>query len=118
MHVAVIGSRDFPDMDRVREFVNSLEDGTVIVSGGARGVDRVAETAARARNLECVIFPADWETHGRGAGYIRNKQIIDAADRVVAFWDGVSKGTKHSMGVAESLGKPLEVHFPGSLKGA
>lgn len=110
MTIAIIGSRTFKHLDRVREYVNSLPEGTTIVSGGAQGVDIVAELAARKRKLAVQVFLPKWKEHGRAAGYRRNYTIVDAADKVVAFWDGVSRGTKHSIDYAKAQGKPVEIY--------
>lgn len=107
MKVAIVGSRDYPHMEKVRAYVTSLarwDSATVIVSGGARGVDQVAETSARANGLAVESFPADWST-GRGAGMDRNTKIVDAADRVVAFWDEQSRGTHDTITKALKAGK-------------
>ena len=109
MKVAIVGSRDYPSPSLVRAFVNTLPDDTIIISGGARGVDTVAEQAARYRHLKVEIYPAEWDKWGRSAGMMRNGKIINAADRVVAFWDGISKGTADSIRKARAAGKPVTV---------
>jgi hypothetical protein len=112
MKVAIIGSRDFPQLKLVAECVDTLPAGTVVVSGGARGVDRQAEQRARTRGLEVLVIRANWALHGRKAGFLRNPEIVAAADRVVAFWDGTSRGTAHSIAVARQAGKPVELFRP------
>lgn len=107
--VAVVGSRDFGDWNAVRAFIRTLPAGTTVVSGAARGVDSVAAECARACKLAVLEFPADWVEYGRSAGFRRNQQIVDAADRVVAFWDGQSKGTAHTIELAKKAGKPVEI---------
>ena len=67
-HVAIIGSRGFPDREIISAFVRALPEGTVVVSGGARGVDRWAEEAATDSGLETLIFHADWKRLGKAAG--------------------------------------------------
>lgn len=109
--MAIVGSRDFGSPDLVRRFVAGLPPGTVVVSGGARGVDTWAEDAAKANGLETKVFKADWDTLGKRAGYVRNLEIVAYCDKVVAFWDGLSRGTKHTMDAAERAGKPLETVF-------
>lgn len=98
----------------VRRYVTSLFPGTQVVSGGARGVDTAAEAAARARRdlPEPKVFPADWDRLGKGAGAIRNEQIVDYAQTIVAFWDGVSPGTKNTIDLAAMRGKPFQVIRP------
>lgn len=109
--IAIVGSRDFPNLDQVREYVRSLPLDTVIVSGGARGVDTVAEFEANRVGLQTLIFPADWSL-GRWAGYARNRDIVAAADELVAFWDGYSKGTLHSVELARKRGIPVRIYGP------
>ena len=112
MKVAIVGSRDYPDLNKVQYYVESLPWDTTVISGGARGVDTTAENAAVALRLGVEVHPADWDRLGKSAGYIRNEKMVDAADRVVAFWDGESKGTKHSIDLALRKRKNLEVIFP------
>lgn len=110
MKIAIVGSRDYPNLNRVREFVKALPVGTVVVSGGARGVDYVAATTARIRGLEVIEYLAEWEQYGQRAGYLRNKDIVAAADRVVAFWDGRSRGTQHTIQLATEAGKDVTIY--------
>ena len=106
---AIVGSRSYPRSDVVEAFVAALPAGTVVVSGSAPGVDSIAEHAAKARGLEVTVFPADWDRHGRKAGPIRNAEIVAGADRVVAFWDGRSRGTLNTVVQAVRAGRPVEV---------
>lgn len=120
--VAVVGSRKYPDLGFVREFVRRLarrDPGATIVSGNAPGVDRAAEVAARAAGLGVVSIPADWDAHGRGAGFVRNGEIVQKCDAVAAFWDGNSKGTADTVGKAEVAGKSVSVWGPdgGRIRG-
>src|ERR1019366_3739515 len=103
MKIAIVGSRDYPHPEKVRALINNLPADTVVISGGARGVDTWAEQAARARGLEVIIFPALWHAYGKRAGFIRNRQIVESADKVVAFWDGLSKGTKMSIDISQGM---------------
>lgn len=102
--VAVIGSRDFNDYDLVIKILDEYEI-SLIVSGGARGADALAERYADDNFIETLIFPADWKKYGKRAGFIRNKDIVDNSDFVVAFWDGKSRGTKSSIDLATKAGK-------------
>jgi predicted Zn-dependent protease len=109
MKVAIVGSRDFQDLERVRNYVSHLSTTDVVISGGARGVDQTAVKEARYRGMNTMVFAADWAGLGRGAGYARNVLIVQQADRVVAFWDGKSKGTKHTIDLANKVDKPVEI---------
>ena len=110
--IAIVGSRSYPCPDLVEAFVADLPDNIIVVSGGARGVDTFAEEAAEACGLETLIFQADWENLGRKAGPIRNEQIIAHADRVVAFWDGRSRGTLNALVLASRVNLPIEIFSP------
>ncbi len=91
MKIAVIGSRDL----QVRDLENYLPtETTEIVSGGARGVDTSARIYAREKGLPITEFLPDYNQYGKIAPLMRNLEIIDYADEVYAFWDGVSRGTK------------------------
>jgi predicted Rossmann fold nucleotide-binding protein DprA/Smf involved in DNA uptake len=105
--VAVVGSRDFPNPDVVKAFVRSLPTSTVVVSGGARGVDQWAEDAATEFGLQTKIIHADWDNLGRRAGPIRNAEIVGSADRLVAFWNGRSRGTLNTVVTARAAGLPI-----------
>lgn len=110
MKVAVVGSRTITDYSVVREILGNYTI-TQIVSGGAKGIDSLAEQFSATVMLPNApkVFLPDWQTHGKGAGFIRNKEIVNYADTVIAIWDGVSKGTKHSIDYARKQGKIVDV---------
>lgn len=113
MKVAIVGSRDYPHEDEIWTYISSrLSKGDIVVTGGARGVDTFAEDAAKSMNYETEIYLADWDKYGKSAGLTRNSLMIDAADRIVAFWDGKSKGTLDTIQKALVAKKNLEVYFP------
>ena len=108
MNVAVIGSRTFEDytyLSKVLDVIKHKIDH--IVSGGARGADSLAYLYAENNGIKTIIYKAQWDKYGKGAGYIRNKLIIDDCDVVIAFWDGKSKGTKHSIDLATKQKKKV-----------
>ena len=109
MKVAVVGSREYPNLSKVGAYIQSLPIDTVIVSGGARGVDKCAEKVAESIGLQTEIYLADWDKYGKSAGIKRNQQIVEASDRVVAFWNCESKGTKNTIDTAKKLGKGVTV---------
>lgn len=119
MRLAVVGSRDYPEPGLpVLAYIRALQEklrpfGELsIVSGGARGVDHAAWEAANKLGLDIVELKPDWERFGRSAGFKRNEDIIRNADQVVAFWDGESRGTKHSIDLALKARIRTEVVFP------
>jgi hypothetical protein len=112
MKLAVIGSRSFDDYRILKTTLEPLIEQfkvTTIVSGGAKGADSLAEKFAKEHGLELNIFPADWDKHGKAAGYIRNVDIWNNSDLGVAFWDGESKGTAHSFQISKKQNKQLFV---------
>lgn len=108
MKVAVIGSRSFDDYDLLEKTLMRY-DIKMIVSGGARGADELAEKYAEQMGIPIKVHYADWDKHGKSAGFIRNRLIIDDCDFVVAFWDGKSKGTLNSIQLAKKQNKKVEI---------
>lgn len=80
-----------------------------VVCGGARGADDLGRDYAEDRDIDVALFPADWNKHGKSAGYIRNQQMGDYADALIAFWDGESRGTKNMIDIMNKLGKLVRV---------
>lgn len=113
MRIAVVGSREFKRLDEVRQFIREQERDTVIISGGARGVDDVAVSEARRLGMPYEVYLADWGRHGRRAGAMRNYEMVRKCDQVVAFWDGESRGTKITIDEARAAGKPCKVIADG-----
>ena len=142
MKIAVVGSRDYPDLEKVRRLADLLPHDAHVVSGGARGVDSAAEARAVERGL-CVssyrVQQIHWEPDrfevqlhtwedGEYGGYVlleddfemfaeaalwRNGEIVsDAEDGVVAFWDGVSRGTGNTVARAQSAGRRVTIVRP------
>lgn len=115
MKVAIIGSRAFPEQTGrvwMQSFLQTLAPDTVIVSGGAKGPDSWAEALAGLMGLEVEIYHPNYALYGKGATWMRNTTIIDAADIVVAFWDGTSRGTKDGITKAKARGKPVFIVTP------
>lgn len=108
MKLAVIGSRDWTNYKMMLEKIEFISP-TEIVSGGARGADKLAERAGTELGIPVKVFPADWEKHGKSAGYIRNHEIVDYADEGIAFWDGKSKGTAHAIEQFKKQGKRIVI---------
>jgi hypothetical protein len=103
--VCIFGSRDWPGPDSlIRDEVTRLAQSTVVVVGGARGVDTKAEDFARQRGLTVRRFNADWAT-GKGAGFDRNSRMVEASDCGIAFWDGKSPGTRDTIRKFGDAGK-------------
>lgn len=105
MNLGIVGSRSFGDYDLLKkEILNlySIDSIKCIVSGGANGADKLAEKFADEYKLEKKIFLPDWNKYGKKAGYIRNKQIVESSDKLIAFWDNKSPGTKITIDLAKN----------------
>lgn len=106
-NVAVVGGRTFNDSvhyHRLALILDILKDGLgtfTIVSGGADGADTFGERYAKENGLKTIIHLPDYKTHGRAAPIIRNKNIIEDADIVVACWNKKSRGTANAIGLAK-----------------
>ncbi|MDO7874359.1 DUF2493 domain-containing protein [Hymenobacter sp. ASUV-10] len=119
MHLAVIGSRHFADYAFLAATLDGLQVAgllpviSTIVSGGARGADALAARYARERGLPLVEFTPDYARYGRRAPLVRNQLIVDAAEALVAFHDGLSRGTRHALRQTRRRGlKPIVVRIP------
>jgi hypothetical protein len=110
--VVVAGSRDFKDYDRLAAELDKFLKGkknVTIVSGTARGADRMGEQYAAEHGYKIDQFPAEWGKYHQGAGPIRNLQMVKTADAVVAFWDNESSGTKNIIDCARQENIPYKV---------
>jgi len=112
MNLAIVGSRTFNNYQLLEDEILSHHlDIKNIVSGGARGADRLSEVFADKHGIDKIILKPEWQLYGKSAGYRRNVDIINACDMCIAFWDGESKGTKHSIDIAKNLKKPLIILY-------
>jgi len=114
MRVAVIGSRNIDYIKSAKHIYDLLCENipvncTEIVSGGAVGVDKLAEIYAVKNNLPMKIFLPDYDAYGKKAPIVRNDQIIRYAHLVIAFWDGVSHGTAYTIASCIRDGVPVKV---------
>ena len=117
--IMIVGTRTYEDYKTFKKQVdewlnynvNLNEDIVEIVSGGARGVDSLAEKLANEEGFILKVFPADWNQYGKSAGPIRNRQMVEyikEKDGVcLIFWDGQSRGTKNDI----DLCKEYEVKY-------
>lgn len=111
MRVAIIGSRNLS----IESLERYLPVGTSeIISGGARGIDSCARRYAVAHGLKLTEFLPDYAKYGKRAPLIRNLEIIDRAERVIAFWDGESRGTKYVIEQCKKKAKAITVYIKKS----
>ncbi len=106
--IAVVGSRNFTDYELLQSVLDQ-EKPSGIVSGGAMGADTLAKMYAQKKGIGLREFLPDYKRYGRGATFVRNRLIVDAADKVIAFWDGKSKGTLFTMRYAEKKGREVRL---------
>ena len=107
MKIIIAGLRNFTDYNLLKTTINNLLDKsnitiTEVVSGGANGVDKLGEQYATEYNIPIRRFNADWNKYGNAAGPIRNKQMAEYADRLIAFWDNKSRGTGSMIKLAKN----------------
>ena len=105
MKIAIIGSRSITNID----FDKYIHDCSEIVSGGALGVDSQAAIYAQERGIKLTVFLPEYERYSRAAPIKRNQKIVDYADKIIAFWNGHSKGTLSVIKYAQKIGKPCEI---------
>ena len=106
MKLLIVGSRSITNFS-LSEYVP--KDTTLIISGGAGGVDTLAEKYADEHRLSKLILRPKYERYGQGAPIKRNEQMVELCDEVLVIWDGVSRGSKHTADYARKRGKPLTV---------
>lgn len=118
--VIIAGSRGFDNyaflegrMDLLSE---DWDEDLIVVSGGARGADKLGEQWAFRARHDVEVIPADWERHGRAAGPIRNEEMADIADAVVVFWDGISRGSKSMISAAVTRALELHVYIVEGMR--
>jgi predicted Rossmann fold nucleotide-binding protein DprA/Smf involved in DNA uptake len=106
MKLAIVGSRSIGKID-IDGYIDFRPD--CIVSGGAKGVDSLAEKWAKERGIKTLIFLPDYAGFGKGAPLRRNHAIVENADMILAFWDGKSKGTRYTIDLARKMGKKVKI---------
>lgn len=111
--VAVIGSRSIRQADLARYLPAET---TMLVSGGAVGVDTLAEEYAKQHGLPIRVIRPNYELYGRKAPLFRNRQIVECADLVIALWDGSSSGTAYTVDYAHERGVPVRLYIPESAQ--
>ena len=105
MRIDVIGSRDITVTD-IGRYISDVDE---IVSGGARGVDSCVTEYAKRNGIKLTVFLPKYDMYGRVAPIVRNKEIVNYSDKVIAFWNGSSKGTLSVIKYARKMGKQCEV---------
>ena len=116
MKVIIAGSRDIEEEYACALVQSAIQQSgfadhiTEIVHGGCRGIDAAAQRVCEG-GWPIKVFEADWKQHGKAAGPIRNRQMADYADALIAVWDGKSRGTKNMINVAAEKGLEVYVEY-------
>ena len=116
MKTIIAGCRDFTDYNLLKSKVDYYRKDnaiTEVVCGGATGADALGENYAVQNGIPVKGFPADWNKHGKAAGPIRNRQMAEYADCLIAVWDGKSRGTKNMIDEMNKLMKPVYLIWIG-----
>ena len=111
LKIGIVGTRN-PKIT-FEEFSKIIDDfnPTHIISGGAKGIDTFAENYAKLNNLPFTMFPPEYSKYARIATFVRNQQIVDASDMIIAFPTKDSKGTIDTIRRTKRSNKPLKVHL-------
>ena len=112
--VIIAGGRDFDDFRTLSEvciFMLQNKENVEIVSGTANGADKLGEQFARFMGYPIKEFPPNWDKFGKRAGYLRNKEMAEYADALIAFWDESSKGTKHMIDLAKKMNLKIKIYI-------
>ncbi|MDP8268598.1 MAG: SLOG family protein [Candidatus Tenebribacter davisii] len=109
MRLAVIGAKSFTDFNYLSKFLINILNIEMIISGGAPGTDALARQFAVQNDIRYLEFSPDIKKFGDKAKHIRDKLIAEKCDELIAFWDGKCEGTKYTMELVESLGKPVTI---------
>lgn len=113
MKIAIVGSRTISDTELVIKFILECHEFDLeydtIISGGARGVDTIAENFAKRYKIKTKIFKPQWDKYGKQASFIRNADIIGNCDKCICIWDGESLVTKHDIELCNQMSKPCYV---------
>jgi hypothetical protein len=105
MKIAVVGSRNIA-VNNIGKYIPHCDE---IISGGAVGIDTCAAKYAQENGIKLTVIVPQYERYGRAAPIVRNKEIVDYADKIIAFWDGNSRGTLSVIKYAEKVRKPCDV---------
>ena len=104
MKLLIVGSRSITDFD-LSEYVPSQTD--LIISGGAKGVDTLAEEFADQHQISKLILRPKYHLYGKAAPIKRNEQMVDLADEILIIWDGISRGAQHTLKFVQKKNKPI-----------
>lgn len=104
MKLLIVGSRSITEFD----LTNYVPDGVeLIISGGAQGIDTLAEQYADKKRIDKLIMRPKYNIYGKCAPLKRNEQMVEICDAVLAVWDGRSRGTRYTLDYARKKNKKI-----------
>jgi len=112
MKIIIAGGRDFDNYDLLCQKVDKIlsrQSEIEIVSGTAKGADKLGERYAAEHGYPIIHYIPDWNFFGKSAGYIRNVEMADNADALILFWNGKSKGSGHMLKIAKGKGLKIRI---------
>lgn len=104
MKLLIVGSRSITKFD-LSPYISPDVD--TVISGGAAGIDTLAEQYADSRRISKYIMRPRYDLYGRAAALRRNEEMVEMADRVLIIWDGSSKGTEYTLKYTKKMNKPI-----------
>lgn len=107
--VLICGSRSIKNL-QISRYIRPSSCGA-IVHGGCHGVDSIADSWAKANNLETIVYEPNYKVYGRRAPLVRDEEMAEFADVVIAFYDGKSRGTLYTINHAKKIGRKVIVHL-------
>lgn len=112
MKTIIAGSRMCTDYELIKLAIQELQwKITGVVSGCARGIDKLGARWAKENDVPLYNFPAEWDKFGKSAGYRRNVDMAENAEALLAIWDGASRGTKHMINIARDKGLEVSIFY-------
>lgn len=109
MKLAVIGTKEFTDYQKLSSILAAIKDINLIISGAAAGTDSLARRFARDNNISLQEFSPDYKKFGSEAKHVRDRQIVDHCHQLIAFWDGKCEGTEYTIKYARTKNIPVKI---------
>ena len=113
--IVIAGCRHYDNYEEAKKYIDfcisriRCDNQLIFISGGCRGADALGERYAEENGFKIQLFPAEWGKYGKSAGPRRNRQMVEACDYVICFWDGKSRGTRTLIDVATAFNKPIKI---------
>ena len=116
MKVAILGSRSINNTEFIEKKIEKSPFSiTQIFTSSCDGVCKIARTYGKKKNIEVSVFHPDWETFGRRAAIVRNKNLLHCAEAALIFWDEISKGTKQEIDYSNKINLPFLLYLVSEI---